>query len=222
MRVRFGSCVLDTRSHELRRAGALQHLSLKAFSFLEFLLERRPSVVTKAEIHDRVWPKTFVSDSGLTRLVSEVRSALGEDADLLRTVHGLGYAFSGDAKEEEGRLAPSRFYVLLGDREIPLLEGDNVLGRDGDSAIVVNSARASRRHARIAVSDVSATIEDLRSKNGTYLRGQRLLESTPLVDGDEIAIGPVLIIFRAGSTASTETDSSLTPPSEPTARISTR
>lgn len=221
MRVRFGSCVLDTLTHELRRAGVVQHLSLKAFSFLEFLLERRPSVVSKVEIHDRLWPKTFVSDSSLTRLVSEIRSALGKEADLLRTVHGLGYAFSGDA-QEEARLAPSRFYALLGDREIPLVEGDNVLGRDGDSAVVVKSARASRRHARIAVAGVRATIEDLGSKNGTYLRGQRLTESMPLVDGDEIAIGPVLIIFRAGSTASTETDSSLTPPTDPTARISTR
>src|SRR4029078_9090462 len=85
MRVRFGSCVLDTLTHELRRAGVVQHLSLKAFSFLEFLLERRPSVVSKAEIHDRLWPKTFVSDSSLTRLVSEIRSALGKEADLLRT-----------------------------------------------------------------------------------------------------------------------------------------
>lgn len=227
MRVRFGSCVLDSAAHEVRREGVTQHISPKAFMLLEFLLERRPAVVTKVELHDRLWPRTHVSESSLTRLVSEVRGALGEGAgrtSFLRTVHGLGYAFSGVALEEAlpSHRGPSGFHVLMGNREIPLAEGSNILGRADDAAILVPSTKASRRHARIVIAGPQATIEDLESKNGTYLRGQRLMGSAPVGDGDEIVIGPVLIIFRAASSTSTETDSSLAPPAGQTSRAPSR
>ena len=100
MRVRFGRCLFDGDSRELRRDGALQALSPKAFQFLELLLSERPRALTKQEIHERLWPDSFVADSSLARLAAEVRSAMGDDAKaplLLRTIHRFGYAFSGDA-----------------------------------------------------------------------------------------------------------------------------
>ena len=63
----------------------------------------------------------------------------------------------------------------------------------------------SRHHARIVISEGEATLEDLGSKNGTYLRGKRIA-SAPLADGDEIRMGKATLTFRLASPLSpTET-----------------
>lgn len=65
----------------------------------------------------------------------------------------------------------------------------------------------SRRHARIVVSSEGAVLEDLGSKNGTYLRGRRVVAPSDLVDGDEVCVGPVVLVFHAlRGGGSTETD----------------
>jgi hypothetical protein len=175
---------------------------------LTILLEARPRAVAKTEIHDRLWPDTFVSDSSLARLVSEVRSAIGDDARhplLVRTLHRHGYAFSGSVGvEPAGRSSPSPSCLLQwGGRQIVLREGENVLGRGADAAIQVDLGRVSRRHARIVVENGRAVIEDLGSKNGTFLRGERIVGPSVLRDGDEIGVGTALLLFRAGHGSST-------------------
>jgi pSer/pThr/pTyr-binding forkhead associated (FHA) protein len=64
----------------------------------------------------------------------------------------------------------------------------------------------SRRHARIVTNSAGATLEDLGSRNDTFLRGVRISSATPLADGDLITIGPASMIFRVlrhlGSTES--------------------
>ena len=55
----------------------------------------------------------------------------------------------------------------------------------------------SRRHAKIVITGVLATLEDLRSKNGTYLRGQVITSVTELADGDRIRIGAFELTFRS-------------------------
>jgi pSer/pThr/pTyr-binding forkhead associated (FHA) protein len=57
----------------------------------------------------------------------------------------------------------------------------------------------SRRHARIVVSGDRALVEDLGSKNGTHVRGERITTPADLVDGDEIRIGSVVVTFRMPS-----------------------
>ena len=79
MRVRFGSFVLDFEARQLERGGHPVHLTPKALELLELLVERRPNAVSKAEIHDRLWPDTFVADVNLPVLVHELREALEDD-----------------------------------------------------------------------------------------------------------------------------------------------
>lgn len=208
VRLQFGECRFDRDSRELIRDGTRRDLSPKAFQLLELLLEARPRAVTKQEIHERLWPNAFVSDSSLPRLAAEVRAAIGDDAKsprLLRTVHRYGYTFFGTveaaAPEEAPLVAACR--LVLGERQIALLAGENVVGRAPDARISVDLARVSRRHARIVVSNGRAVLEDLGSKNGTFLRGQPIAQPTELADGDEICIGPVVLVFRTSTSAST-------------------
>ena len=203
IQVRFGEFTVDATSRQLRRGEAEQHLSPKAFDFLCLLIVNRPRVLSKAELHERLWPSTFVSDAALTTLVAEVRTALGEtagDGRFVRTVHRFGYAFKAPVTEI-GDASPStddraRCWILWQWGRVPLKDGDHLLGRDGDVAVWLESATVSRHHALIRVSGPVATVEDLGSKNGTFLRGERLSAPAPLADGDEISVGSVLIRFR--------------------------
>lgn len=85
--------------------------------------------------------------------------------------------------------------LVVSGRDIPLAEGENLIGRAAAGAVGIRAAEISRRHARIVVSNGQAILEDLASRNGTYLRGQRIRETMDLDDGDEIRIGNVTMIF---------------------------
>jgi pSer/pThr/pTyr-binding forkhead associated (FHA) protein len=68
----------------------------------------------------------------------------------------------------------------------------------------MDSPTVSRRHASIRVSAQGATIEDLGSHNGTYLRGERVTKPVPLRDGDEIHLGSVIVTLRIGQAGETQ------------------
>ena len=102
MLVIFGDFELDRLARQLRRGAVIVHLEPKAFELLSLLIDRRPEAISKGHIKDRLWPDTFVSESSLTGLVGQIRQALGDDPKrprFLRTVHGFGYAFSGEVSE---------------------------------------------------------------------------------------------------------------------------
>jgi DNA-binding winged helix-turn-helix (wHTH) protein len=210
--LRFADCVLDPAARQLVRGGRPVPLSPKAFDLLALLVEARPRAVSKAEIRDRLWPRTFVNETNLTGLVTEIRAALGDSrraARCLRTVHGYGYAFAAPVSElPAAPSAPATDFscrLIWGNREIVLIEGDNVLGRSHAAQIWIDSHTVSRRHASVRVDRGDARLRDLGSKNGTCLNGERLTGEAPLADGDEIRVGAARMVFRrhdpAGSTA---------------------
>ena len=213
MDVRFANCTLDTDSRELRREGQPVQVSGKAFRLLEVLVKSAPKALSKDELQNRVWPDVFVSESNLASLVAELRRALGDDARrpaFIRTVYGFGYAFCGELEPKgtpagPGRSGASRFRLLWGEKEIVLAQGENILGRGPESLQWIDRDTVSRRHARIVVTEDAATLEDLGSKNGTFLRGRPVEGVAPLADGDEIRLGSVPFTVRVfadpGSTA---------------------
>lgn len=215
MRVHTQEWVVDTATRQVTRGREVVHLSPKAFDLLAILLEERPRVVAKAELQRRLWPDTFVSDANLASLVAEIRTALRDSARqprYVRTAHRRGYAFCGKVRGDQHRRAPARrssfsVRLILGTREVALGAGEHLVGRTPDAAVWVDAAGASRRHARIVVEDGGALLEDLGSKNGTYLNAVRLSGPRRLRDGDEIRIGAVRMVYRALSAPpSTETE----------------
>jgi DNA-binding winged helix-turn-helix (wHTH) protein len=203
MHVVFGDCEFDSARRLLLRHGGAKVLSPKAFELLEFLLDRRPEVVAKAEIVERLWPETFVSDASLHNLVAEVRAALGDSpraGRYIRTVPRYGYAFHGDAREaptvDISRPASSGPRLVSRRGEWILAEGSTLVGRDRDCAVRLDSVTLSRRHARIVVTRGQTTVEDLSSKNGTYVNGERIHQPTPLKDGDRIEVGSLTVTYR--------------------------
>jgi DNA-binding winged helix-turn-helix (wHTH) protein len=201
--LRFDDFELDFETRLLRRGEEPIHLTPKAFELLALLLDHRPKAIPNAAIRDRLWPATFVSESTLTSLVSELRSALGDDARkprLLRTVHGFGYAFCGEAEgsgpvRAHQRDQAWRFLVAAG-REVRLQEGDNVLGREPDVRLQIDAPSVSRAHALIRLDAFGATVEDLASRNGTFVNGRPVQGRVPLHDGDRIRLGDEEVRFK--------------------------
>lgn len=204
MIVRFGHFVLDYEARQLLVDGTEIHLSPKAFEMLAILLGERARAVSKAELLNRLWPSTFVEETNLASLVAEIRRALHDSAvepAFVRTVHRFGYRFIGDvaavgAPSSTASSQP-RPCLIFENRQLLLMEGTNVIGRAPDATIQCLGAGVSRHHARIVVSADGVTLEDLGSKNGTYLRNERIA-SARLSDGDEIRLGKASLTFRSG------------------------
>src|SRR3712207_281303 len=103
MTLRLGEDLeLDTAVFELRRGGTPVPMEPQVFDVLAYLVAHRDRVVPKEELMDAVWGGRFVSESAVTSRIKQVRRALGDDGQaqrLVRTVHGRGYRFVGDATE---------------------------------------------------------------------------------------------------------------------------
>lgn len=202
MFIRFGEFELDSEARLLRRAGEHVHLGPKAFDLLALLVDRRPRVLHKARLLESLWPRTTVTEANLTNLVGELRAALGDDAKhprFVRTAFGVGYAFVGpvsvEARPKLGRTGPR---LLTPGLEVMLGDGENVLGREEGLAARVDLPGVSRHHARIVIGSGVATIEDLGSKNGTLVNGTAAVSAVRLADGDKVALGRTVFVFRVG------------------------
>ena len=206
----FGAFTLDAPRRLVTRDGADVHLTPKAYDLLHLLVTEAPRVLTKSELHDRLWTQAVVSDATLTGLVKELRKALADSdrsAPLIRTVHGVGYSFCGTLAGAAPSLARSAaHWLVMRERRIALHQGSNVIGRDPDADVWLDASGVSRRHARIEVSHARVRLEDLGSKNGTTVGGTRIDSAVTLRDGDQIGFGAIPCVYRmARNGMSTET-----------------
>jgi len=201
MNVRFAEFRLDSGTRQLFRADQEVHLSPKAFELLCALVEARPNALSKTALTERLWPSTFVSEANLAVLAAEVRAALGDDASqprFVRTVHRFGYAFSALATEAAHSQLPGLpgRWLITESARIELPAGASVIGRDPHATIWLDLPSVSRQHARLTVDGQSVTLEDLGSRNGTFLHGERVTGPVALRDGDSIRLGSVVVQFR--------------------------
>ena len=199
MQARFAEFVVDTDTREVLRRGEPLHLSPKAFELLVKLIESSPRALEKSRILELVWPATYVSEGTVAAVVSELRSALDDDPQqprYIRTVYGFGYAFCGELAGLATAASELNCRLIWGSREISLLPGENILGREKRSVAWIDDPSISRHHARISVFPTHAILEDLGSKNGTFLAGRRIDGQQPLSDGDRITFGRVPMVFR--------------------------
>jgi DNA-binding winged helix-turn-helix (wHTH) protein len=215
VRLQFDDLTFDDDTRQLWVRGEEIRLSPKAFDLLALLVARRPNAVSKTDIRGQLWPRTFVSDSSLPSLVSEIRGAIGDSRrtpGFVRTVHRFGYAFQAESApmphQAAAAISGPNAWLLGRTAEVALLPGENVLGREGDGIILMKSSTVSRRHARIVVNAKGAVIEDLKSKNGTFVNDRRVSGPTPVAEGDQVRVGSLLFTFRRSQgSQSTETQS---------------
>ena len=201
MRIQIGECTFDSVRREVRR-GARAVASLAE----GLRAARRPAraPAARARRKDELFERALaehVRDRG------EPRGARRRDParDRRRRARAPVPAhrarvrvrvFGGRSRRGggRGRHLPARSGACARSRSG---DGENVLGREPAAAVFIDDATVSRHHARIVIDRGRAVLEDLGSKNGTWLRGhpdRRV--ARPLVDGDEIRIGSVPMTFR--------------------------
>ena len=200
-----GEWLVEPDLDRISRGSEQYGLRPRVTELLVCLADRAGELATKQHLIDNVWHTEFVTVNALTQLIAELRSALGDDAKKPRYVETIprrGYRL----------IAPTTFFrppigtqvgevsafMLVDDdgNELWLKEGENLIGRSPDAAVRIDTSKVSRRHARILIEGVTATLEDLGSKNGTFLRGRRLEQAARIEDADEIRIGANLALFR--------------------------
>jgi DNA-binding winged helix-turn-helix (wHTH) protein len=203
MRLKFGDCVLDLGARQLQRGNNVVPLEPKMYELLEVLIKRRPAVVTNNELDELLWPNVYVARTSLTRLVSELRSVLGDsprDSRIIRTAYKVGYAFCAEVTGLSAvRTSSATIEVVWMTQSFLLTDGEHMAGRDAECSLIIDGTTVSRHHARITVADEAATIEDLDSTNGTYVNGARIAAPTRLAHGDELSLGSEILEIRRRS-----------------------
>jgi TolB-like protein/DNA-binding winged helix-turn-helix (wHTH) protein/Flp pilus assembly protein TadD len=98
--LKFGGFEADLRTGELAKFGKRVRLQEQPFQLLVMLLEKPGVLVTREELHLKLWPQTTVDfDHGLNKAMSKIREALGDSAEnprFIETVARRGYKFLAD------------------------------------------------------------------------------------------------------------------------------
>jgi len=207
-RFRFDQFCLDSEQKALLRGGEPVRLTPRAFRLLETLIRQRPKAVSKRELLEAVWSGSFVEEANLKTLVLEIRSALEERGgrpEAIRTVFGFGYAFAANVEEEAGSELPAAVTVCWSDRRVLLPEGSHLIGRRSDCAIAIDAPSVSRVHAKLEVTRDVIRIEDLQSKNGTFVGNRKVESPTELFDRSEVKIGEVVVAITRITAANAST-----------------
>jgi DNA-binding winged helix-turn-helix (wHTH) protein/tetratricopeptide (TPR) repeat protein/TolB-like protein len=99
-RLGFGRFVADPETGRLTEEGRVVPLAPKPFETLCYLAQRSGRVIPKAELVQRLWPDTFVTEDVLVQCVMEIRRALGDPAkapQYIQTLPRRGYQFIAPA-----------------------------------------------------------------------------------------------------------------------------
>src|SRR5882762_11439703 len=101
---RFDDVVIDCENFRMQKDGEIRTLSPLAFDVLILLIEHRGNVITKQELFDQIWKEVFVTDNALTRVIKEIRQAIGDKAytpRYIETVTKRGYRFVAEVALED-------------------------------------------------------------------------------------------------------------------------
>jgi DNA-binding winged helix-turn-helix (wHTH) protein len=198
--VRFGEFEFDPAAGDLRRRGQRIQIQEQPLTILEMLVARAGELVTRQDLCERLWPEAFVDfDNGLNNAVSRLRTALDDSATSPRFIETLGrrgYRFMATVEPARGAAAGSPVGAWLSGEvgRVALAPGENILGRHAPGVLELPSSTVSRRHARIMIGD-ETWIEDLESKNGTFVDERKVTRRVPLDDGAQVRIGSLILRF---------------------------
>jgi len=147
MAYRFGPFLYDAASRGLLRSGEEIPLTHKGRELLLLFLHNPGRLLTREVLTEKVWPEVAVTDDAIRFQIAELRKALGDEGEaFIRTIRGEGYRWETTVKPAADRPVRSaasadaprpehRFRLVLETREVQLMEGENVIGRDPDAAL---------------------------------------------------------------------------------------
>jgi predicted ATPase/DNA-binding winged helix-turn-helix (wHTH) protein len=146
--IAFGRFRLLPHRRELVADGQLVKLGGRAFDVLMAMIEARGAIVSKDALMMRVWPDRVVEENNLQSQIVTLRKAFGAERDLIRTISGRGYKFTGEIStlsaspdERTGAAAQSAPTPPPTNLPEPVSE---LIGRDNELGEILNLATAHR------------------------------------------------------------------------------
>ena len=200
--VEFGRFKVVPHRRELLVDGTPVALGSRAFDALLVLIGAGGTVVAKDELMRRVWPDRVVEENNLQFQISTLRKAFGADRDLIRTLAGRGYQFTGEIRSLTRRPPP----VLPSTLPEPV---SALIGRDESVREVIAGVTSRRLLTLIGAGGIGKTrlaVEVARRLLPDFADGVGLVELGPLTD-PQLVPGTVATALRlrlAGGTASVE------------------
>lgn len=189
---RIGVCTIHRDRGLVRRPGGNAHLEPRAMDLLVALAERAGRTVSRDELIDAVWGHPHVSDEALSRCVSQVRHALGDDRTATRFVETIpkrGYRLTAEVSGIDAGKAPTTITLAV----LPLLNlsgdpaDDHVA--DGLTELLITNlasltplrviSRTSSMHykgTRMRLTEIARELGVTRILEGSVLRSARQLQ----------------------------------------------
>src|SRR5438445_268831 len=188
----FGRFKVVRHRRELLVDGRAVELGGRAFDTLIALIDARGSIVEKDRLMRRVWPDRVVEENNLQAQISALRKVFGADRDLIRTVAGRGYQFTGDIRDAETAVTPPAGLTNL-PSHLP-----DLIGRDASLDTVVDLITAHRLVTLTGAGGVGKrrlAVEAARQLLLRFPDGVWLVELGPLADP---ALVPVTVATAVG------------------------
>jgi DNA-binding winged helix-turn-helix (wHTH) protein len=206
--IEFGRFRVLPRRRELLADDRPIPLGGRTFDVLMALIEEQGAVVGKDALIGRVWPNRIVEESSLHVQISALRNALGADRDLIRTISGRGYQFTGEirtvaASPDTHTVAPMPVPVAAAPRPPTNLPEpvSELIGRDLEFEEVLDLTAAHRLVTLTGAGGIGKTslgLEVARHLLSEFVDGVWAIELAPLSDPDLV---PVTVAHRARSRA---------------------
>src|SRR4029077_9270018 len=147
--VAFGRYRVSPHRRELLADGQPIKLGARTFDMLMMLIEARGAVIRKEELMARVWPGRVVEENNLQAQISALRAAFGAERELIRTVSGRGYQFTGEIRIQPA--SPDKGADAVATQPPSALPPTNLpepvsglIGRDEELGEILNLAAAHR------------------------------------------------------------------------------
>jgi len=153
----------------------------------------------------------LTSGRSFEKLVADLGMPKRELSDRLRELAALGLVAVVVEETHTRAKSMQRRITMVGsltpdhapDNVYPLLEAEHTIGRAPSNDITLTDPSVSTNHARVLKTDQGFVIEDLKSRNGSYVNGEKVTDKRLLVDGDLIRLGKVILTFNVARDAIT-------------------
>jgi predicted ATPase/DNA-binding winged helix-turn-helix (wHTH) protein len=191
--VEFGRFRVVPHRRELLADGRPIKLGGREFDLLLALLEVPGAVISKDELMNRVWLGRIVEENRLQGTIAALRKAFGADRDLIRTIAGRGYQFTGETRMLAGdieraapqlRGSPAKPVRTLTNLREPVSE---LIGREAELSEVMDLVATQRLVTLLGEGGIGKTrlgLEVARHLLPEFPDGVRVAELGPLSDPD--------------------------------------
>src|SRR6202047_4565741 len=149
--IEFGRFRVISHRREVRAESRPLDVGGRAFDVLMVLIEASGAVVSKDTLMNRVWPDRITEDNNLQHQISALRRAFAADRDLIRTVAGRGYQFTGEirtvsANPDVQRVATTAVSISASARTPTNLSElvSELIGRDADLDEILDLSASHR------------------------------------------------------------------------------